>query len=137
MATSPKSHRATVVGRRARGLTTRRHKIRVSAAKLKVLESRPEPSARELRQIDTDARRAFASIESVHQLIRSLREVRQQQGLSLAQIDARTGIGRSNLSRLENLRVPNPTFDTLMRYARAVGVTVRLERMGDPHRSAA
>jgi transcriptional regulator with XRE-family HTH domain len=41
--------------------------------------------------------------------------------LSLADIRERTGIDKSNLSRLENDAGANPTLDTLTRYAEAVG----------------
>jgi transcriptional regulator with XRE-family HTH domain len=44
--------------------------------------------------------------------------------LSLADIKAATGIEKSNLSRLENAPHPNPTIDTLCRYADAVGKQV-------------
>jgi transcriptional regulator with XRE-family HTH domain len=37
---------------------------------------------------------------------------------------ARTGIEKGNLSRLENAPNPNPTIDTLTRYADAVGKEV-------------
>jgi transcriptional regulator with XRE-family HTH domain len=37
------------------------------------------------------------------------------------EIGARAGIDKSNLSRLENNVDPNPTIDTLSRYATAVG----------------
>jgi transcriptional regulator with XRE-family HTH domain len=42
----------------------------------------------------------------------------------LADIKARTGIEKGNLSRLENAPNPNPTIDTLARYADAVGKEV-------------
>jgi transcriptional regulator with XRE-family HTH domain len=39
----------------------------------------------------------------------------------LSDIEERTGIGRSALSRLENETEPNPTVVTLTRYAEALG----------------
>jgi ABC-type phosphate transport system auxiliary subunit len=50
-----------------------------------------------------------------------LRQERERQGLSLADVQERTGIDRSALSRLENAADPNPTFATLQRYAQALG----------------
>jgi transcriptional regulator with XRE-family HTH domain len=41
--------------------------------------------------------------------------------LSLSDIEERTGIGRPNLSRLENEAEANPTVTTLTRYAEALG----------------
>jgi len=39
----------------------------------------------------------------------------------------RTGIEKGNLSRLENAPNPNPTIDTLIRYADAVGKELVIE----------
>ena len=47
--------------------------------------------------------------------------MRQAAGLTLAVVSKRTGIDQATLSHLENGRQPNPTIDTLWRYARAVG----------------
>ena len=49
------------------------------------------------------------------------RAERERQGLSLADINERTGIDRAALSRLENNEDANPTLTTLERYAEAVG----------------
>jgi len=51
----------------------------------------------------------------------ALRAEREPQGLSLADINERTGIDRAALSRLENNEDANPTLATLERYAEAVG----------------
>jgi transcriptional regulator with XRE-family HTH domain len=51
----------------------------------------------------------------------ALRAERERQGLSLADINERTGIDRAALSRLENNEDANPTLATLERYAEAVG----------------
>jgi DNA-binding phage protein len=55
-----------------------------------------------------------------------LRAERERMGLSLADVAARSGLGRSALSRLENGLVPNPTLDTLDRYAAALGKRLAL-----------
>jgi transcriptional regulator with XRE-family HTH domain len=60
-------------------------------------------------------------------VLKELREERQRQGLSLADMNARSGIDRSTLSKLENDDDPNVTMNTLMRYAQAVGKTVLVE----------
>jgi DNA-binding XRE family transcriptional regulator len=54
-------------------------------------------------------------------LIHELRKARQAAGLTLAAVSKLTGMDQATLSRLENGRHPNPTVDTLWRYARAVG----------------
>jgi DNA-binding phage protein len=53
-----------------------------------------------------------------------LKAERVKQGLSLADMQERTGMERSTLSRLENQAEANPTVHTLMRYAAAVGKQV-------------
>ncbi len=57
----------------------------------------------------------------VRVLIHELKKAREAAGLSLAVVARRTGMDQATLSRLENGRQPNPTVDTLWRYARAVG----------------
>jgi DNA-binding XRE family transcriptional regulator len=54
-------------------------------------------------------------------LIHELKKAREAAGLTLAAVSKRTGMDQATLSRLENGRQPNPTVDTLWRYARAVG----------------
>lgn len=57
----------------------------------------------------------------LRQVLAALRAERERQGLSLADINERTGIDRAALSRLENNEDANPTLATLERYAEAVG----------------
>ncbi|MBL8814571.1 MAG: helix-turn-helix transcriptional regulator [Planctomyces sp.] len=57
----------------------------------------------------------------IRQLLGALRAERQRLGLSLADINERTGIDRAALSRLENNEDANPTLTTLERYAEALG----------------
>jgi DNA-binding Xre family transcriptional regulator len=59
--------------------------------------------------------------------VKTLKEERERQGLSLADVKARSGIDRSTLSKLENDEDPNVTMNTLMRYAQAVGKTVLVQ----------
>ncbi len=54
-------------------------------------------------------------------LIHELKKERQAAGLTLAAVSKCTGMDQATLSRLENGRQPNPTVDTLWRYAQAVG----------------
>ena len=50
-----------------------------------------------------------------------LQAERIRQGLSLSDIQRKTGIEPPNLSRLENDNSANPTIATLTRYAEALG----------------
>ncbi len=54
------------------------------------------------------------------QAILALKDERERQGLSLADVAERSGIGKASLSRLETGKLANPTVDTLLRYAAAL-----------------
>jgi DNA-binding XRE family transcriptional regulator len=51
----------------------------------------------------------------------ALKKAREAAGLSLADVAERSGIDRAALSRLENGIHENPTIETLLRYASALG----------------
>jgi hypothetical protein len=53
--------------------------------------------------------------------LEELKHAREAAGLTLAEVSARCGIDQPALSRLENGHNPNPTLDTLWRYAAGVG----------------
>jgi DNA-binding XRE family transcriptional regulator len=59
--------------------------------------------------------------QEMARVLDQLKHARESQGLSLADVRKRTGMDRSAISKLENGRRDNPTFDTLARYAAAVG----------------
>lgn len=59
--------------------------------------------------------------------IGGLRQHREQAGLSLGDVAERSGIDKASLSRLENGWYPNPTINTLVRYARAIGKRLVLD----------
>ncbi len=82
--------------------------------------------AAELPDIRQRARAAKPRI-LLKQVLKKLREERQRQGLSLADLNARSGIDRGTLSKLENDEDPNVTMNTLMRYAQAVGKVVLVQ----------
>jgi transcriptional regulator with XRE-family HTH domain len=60
----------------------------------------------------------------LHQVVAQLKQEREQQGLTLADMTQRTGIEQAALSRLETGKNSNPTFDTLYRVADALGKTI-------------
>jgi predicted transcriptional regulator len=62
-----------------------------------------------------------ASFDQLAAVLAQLRSAREEQGLSLSELTERTGMDRSALSKLETGRRPNPTLETLIRYAEAVG----------------
>jgi len=57
-------------------------------------------------------------------MLGTLKQHRERQGLSLADVAKRSGMDRSAISRLENGVYLNPTVDTLYRYAQAVGADI-------------
>ena len=84
-----------------------------------------EQIADELPEIKRRARQRLTLLKKegtpLRQVLAALRAERERQGLSLADINERTGIDRAALSRLENYEDANPTLATLERYAEAVG----------------
>ena len=58
---------------------------------------------------------------TVKVLLHELKQTREAAGLTLAAVSKLAGMDQATLSRLENGRQPNPTVDTLWRYACAVG----------------
>jgi len=82
--------------------------------------------ADELPDIKRRGRQAKQRLLLKH-VLKALREERQHQGMSLADLKQRTGIDRSTLSKLENEDDPNVTMNTLLRYAEAVGKTIAVE----------
>jgi DNA-binding phage protein len=63
----------------------------------------------------------FGEYPYLRALLTELKQVRVQAGLSLTNVSRRSGIDKAALSRLENGQNANPTLDTLLRYAAAVG----------------
>lgn len=74
--------------------------------------------------IEAEIRSRMAELDELASVFSELRRIREQQGLSLADLHARTGIDRSTLSKLENGQRANFTLDTVVRYADAVGKQV-------------
>lgn len=62
-----------------------------------------------------------ATLDQLDEVLRQLKAAREAKGLSLSDLTDRTGMDRSALSKLETGQRPNPTVETLVRYAEAVG----------------
>ncbi|MCZ6876099.1 MAG: helix-turn-helix transcriptional regulator [bacterium] len=75
----------------------------------------------EMPQFIARGRRAKARHIMLKEAVAVLKATREALGLRRTDIKAYTGIEKSNLSRLGNDPHPNPTIDTLCRYADAVG----------------
>lgn len=70
------------------------------------------------RKLRDAKRRGMATLEET---LRVLKHEREAQGISLAVMEQRTGMAKSNLSKLENAVDANPTIATLVNYADALG----------------
>ncbi len=80
-----------------------------------------EQVAAELPELIARHHERTTAYEMIESLLPQLKAAREAQGLSLADLTERTGMDRSALSKLESGQRPNPTVDTLVRYAEAVG----------------
>ncbi len=71
------------------------------------------------------AKRLKDERKPIAEVVAQLRTAREKAGVSLNELETRTGISKSSLSRLENSAAPNPTLRTLQRYADAIGITLK------------
>ena len=101
-----------------RHITRNRRLTPDEVAKYQAVREQVEKELPELIARHHQRMEARDELESVLNELRTMREAR---GLSLADLSERTGMDRSALSKLESGQRPNPTFETLARYAEAVG----------------
>jgi len=109
----------------------------LTAREQKILQAARGDAEAEKEGILEQAREAKLAWQEMRQvvdgLIAHLRAERERQDLSLAEIEERTGIRKSVLSRLENDVTSNPTILTLQRYAVALGLNLRAELLNSPN----
>ena len=94
---------------------------RLTAAEAAKYQTVREQVAGELPQLTGRHHERMAALDQVGQLLEQLKAARGEKGLSLADLTGLTGMDRSALSKLETGKRPNPTVETLVRYAEAVG----------------
>jgi DNA-binding XRE family transcriptional regulator len=80
-----------------------------------------EQIAQELPDLVARHEERMATFNQLNELFKQLKAAREEKGLSLADLTEITGMDRSALSKLEMGQRPNPTVETLVRYAEAVG----------------
>ncbi len=98
---------------------TRNRKLTAEeAAKYKAIR---EHVAKELPGLIARHHERMASLDQLHELLLQLKAAREAKGLSLSDLTELTGMDRSALSKLETGQRANPTVETLVRYAEAVG----------------
>lgn len=88
------------------------------AAKYKAIR---EQVAEELPDLIARHHERVAALDELQELLLQLKTAREAKGLSLADLTDLTGMDRSALSKLETGQRTNPTVETLVRYAEAVG----------------
>jgi DNA-binding XRE family transcriptional regulator len=91
------------------------------AAKYQTIRSQV---AAELPDLIVRHQERMAALDQLDELLSQLKAAREAKGLSLADLTDLTGMDRSALSKLETGQRGNPTVDTLVRYAKAVGKRV-------------
>jgi DNA-binding XRE family transcriptional regulator len=80
-----------------------------------------EQIAEELPDLIARHQERMTALDELEALLQQLRAAREERGLSLSEMTRLTGMDRSALSKLETGQRPNPTIETLVRYAEAVG----------------
>ncbi|MEM6655674.1 MAG: helix-turn-helix transcriptional regulator [Planctomycetota bacterium] len=73
-----------------------------------------------------EAREVAEALRLSRGVLADLRAERERQGLSLADLMNKTGMSRAAISKLENDEGPNPTIQTIVRLASALGLDVNL-----------
>ena len=96
------------------------------AAKYKAIR---EQVAGELPDLIARHHERMATLDQLHELLTQLKAAREAKGLSLADLTELTGMDRSALSKLETGQRANPTVETLVRYAEAVGKRLVVARV--------
>ncbi len=80
-----------------------------------------EKISKELPDLIDRHQQRMAALDQLQDLLLQLKAAREAKGLSLSDLKDLTGMDRSALSKLETGQRANPTVETLVRYAEAVG----------------
>ena len=99
-------------------ITRNRRLTPEEAAKYKAIRDQVD---QELPDLIARHHERMATLDQFGELLIQLKKAREAKGLSLADLTELTGMDRSALSKLETGRRANPTVETLVRYAEAVG----------------
>ncbi len=75
-----------------------------------------------------------SDLDQIQELLSQLRAAREAMGLRLADITDLTGMDRSALSKLETGQRANPTVETLVCYAEAVGKRIVVSLADGPRK---
>jgi DNA-binding phage protein len=75
----------------------------------------------ELPELVERQHQRVAALDQLDELLKQLKAAGEARGLTLAEVTERTGMDPSALSKLETGQRANPTVETFVRYAEAVG----------------
>jgi ribosome-binding protein aMBF1 (putative translation factor) len=103
--------------------STPAEKTRLAELRKQLDQEKPELIAAGRAKLDARQR----SMARLSQIFIALKTEREKRGWSLADMTERTGMAREVIHRLENLTTPNPTLNTVQRYAEALGFEVAIE----------
>lgn len=95
---------------------TKREAVKYKQVREKAEAEKPDVQSRVAARMQT--------AETIRRLGERLRQIREEQGKSLADIRELTGMDRSAIAKLETGQRENPSLDTLIRYAQALGKSV-------------
>jgi transcriptional regulator with XRE-family HTH domain len=118
-----------------------RAKVESALAKYRTPEQRTEeekvrqtfedsPSVGELvdrGEVDPERIMSGTAFDALQMVLSRLKRERVARGVSLQELAELSGIALATLSRLEGGKNPNPTFETLSRFAAALGLELRLD----------
>ncbi len=81
--------------------------------------------------IDPSRTTTMGGLIALHKTLAQLRTIREGRGISLTELAERSGMSISSLSRIEGLKNEKFTFETLARYAAALGLNLEIS-VSDP-----
>ncbi len=112
-----------MAGRQIKSVSRGRKLTPKEATRYKKLRDRADAEAPDVRR---QWRQYLAERIALADTFERLKEIREKQGKSLADMEELTGMDRSAISKLENGRRENFSIETMLRYADAVGAKLEL-----------
>jgi DNA-binding Xre family transcriptional regulator len=81
-------------------------------------------------EIDPERGMPMGALIALHKTLAELKRIRVARGVTAVDVAKRAGIAPAAMSRLEAGKNPNPTYETLSRYAAAIGVEIAIGIVG-------